>query len=102
MGNRPHESTKPPLLAPCDPFLAIQPHKRFRVSPGFDCGLKWASVKEETPYGPAAVDWELLGKNAVVHVTVPANATAEICLPGVPEQTVGSGKYTFQVEAKER
>lgn len=77
-------------------------YKRFRVSPGFDCGLRWASVKEETPYGLAAVDWELLGKNAVVHVTVPANATAEICLPGVPEQTVGSGKYTFQVEAKER
>lgn len=102
MGNRPLQNAKPPLLAPCGPLLAIQPHKRFRVSPGFDCGLRWTSVKEETPYGPAAVDWELLGKNAVVHVTVPANATAEICLPGVPEQTVGSGKYTFQVEAKER
>ena len=27
MGKRPHESTKPPLLAQCGPFLAIQPHK---------------------------------------------------------------------------
>lgn len=27
MGKRPHESTKPPLLAPCGPFLAIQPHR---------------------------------------------------------------------------
>lgn len=27
MGNRPHEGMKPPLLAQCGPFLAIQPHK---------------------------------------------------------------------------
>lgn len=27
MGKRPHESAKPPLLAPCGPLLAIQPHK---------------------------------------------------------------------------
>ncbi len=27
MGNLPHEGMKPPLLAQCGPFLAIQPHK---------------------------------------------------------------------------
>lgn len=27
MGNRPLQNAKPPLLAPCGPLLAIQPHK---------------------------------------------------------------------------
>lgn len=77
---------------------ALEPgYKKMKVAPSLDCGLTYAAVREETPYGKAAVDWELAGGQAIVHVTVPANTTAEICLPGKETQTVGSGRYTLTV-----
>lgn len=75
---------------------AIEPgYKKIKVQPSLDCGLTRAAVSEETPYGKAAVDWELVKDQAIVHVTVPVNTTAEICLPGKETETVGSGTYTF-------
>lgn len=70
-------------------------YKRFRVEPAFDSGLTSVSVSEETPYGTAAVDWEIVEDQILVHVTVPANTEAEICLPGRERETVGSGTYSF-------
>lgn len=75
-------------------------YKRFKAEPSLDCGLKSAAVREETPYGLAAVDWEIIEDTAVVHVTVPAGTTAEISLPGLEPETVGSGKYTFTCKVK--
>ena len=75
-------------------------YKRFKAEPSLDCGLKSAAVREETPYGLAAVDWEIIEDMAVVHVTVPAGTTAEISLPGLEPETVGSGKYTFTCKVK--
>lgn len=75
---------------------ALEPgYKKIRVAPSLDCGLTYAEVSEETPYGRAAVHWELVDSRAIVHVTVPANTTAEICLPDKETVTVGSGRYVF-------
>lgn len=77
---------------------ALKPgYKKIRVEPSLDCGLMRAAVSEETPYGRAAVDWELIDGKAIVHVTVPVNTSAEICLPGKETVSIGSGDYVFTV-----
>lgn len=75
---------------------ALEPgYRKFRVAPSFDCGLSYAKVSEETPYGKAEIAWRLVNKTAVVTVTVPANTTARIDLPGMEQTEVGSGNYVF-------
>lgn len=70
-------------------------YKKIRVAPALDCGLSWAKVKEETPYGEACVEWKIEEGRAAVSVQIPANTTAEIVLPGREKEVVGSGKYTI-------
>lgn len=70
-------------------------YKRIRVAPAFNCGLDFARVSEETPYGKAAVEWNLHGKKISVHICIPPNTTAEIYLPDRIEN-VGSGRYIFE------
>ncbi len=72
-------------------------YKKFRAAPSFGSGLTSVSVSEETPYGRAAVEWRILDEHAFVHVDVPVNTEAEIILPGMEKQTVGSGQYDFYV-----
>lgn len=87
--------------------------RRFRVEPALDCGLARAAVSEETPYGRAAVSWEIVGtqgddgpqggcRTAFVQVDVPPNTRAEIRLPGMPEQTVKSGHHALLVRVERR
>lgn len=70
-------------------------YKKIRVAPALDCGLSWAKVKEETPYGETCVEWKIEEGRAAVSVQIPANTTAEIVLPGREKEVVGSGKYTI-------
>ena len=73
-------------------------YKKFRVTPALDCGLAWAETAQETPYGKATVRWEIVGDVAFVHVEVPANTSAEICLPGIEPLIVGSGRYSWIIK----
>lgn len=69
------------------------------VAPALVCGLAWVETAQETPYGKAAVQWEIVGGDAFVHVEVPTtNTSAEICLPGVEPLTVGSGRYCWSIK----
>lgn len=70
-------------------------YKRFRVSPDFNCGLSAVSLSKETPYGKAGAEWERVEDKIILHVTVPANTEAEICLPEREIEITGSGRYTF-------
>lgn len=54
-------------------------YRRFRVEPALDCGLERARVAEETPYGRAAVAWEI----------VPAGEKDEVA--GVDDNGDGGG-----------
>lgn len=73
-------------------------YKRMHISPALDCGLTYAEVKENTPYGEAAVRWEKDGGIAMVHIVVPPNTTALVELPGMENAEVGSGEYTYCVK----
>lgn len=72
-------------------------YKKIRVAPALDCGLRFVDIEEDTPYGMARVSWELIEKQALVHVTIPVNTTAEICLPGNEVMVKGSGDYVFTI-----
>ena len=72
-------------------------YKKIRIAPAVDCGLDWARVKEETPYGTAGVFWKKEKGILYLEVEIPANTTAEIVLPGQKIRRLGSGSYCFSV-----
>jgi alpha-L-rhamnosidase len=79
-------------LAPAAPG-----YRRLRVAPVPGPGITSAAATHETPYGPAAVSWSVLGSAFTLEVTVPPNTTAEVVLPdGSAPVEVGAGRHTFE------
>lgn len=59
--------------------------------------LEYASIKQPTPRGTIWMDVRRKSPNQVrVTVEIPPNMTAEITLPGIRRQSVGSGKWNFE------
>jgi alpha-L-rhamnosidase len=82
-------------LAPAEPGYRV-----LRAAPQPIDQLDHATATLDTPYGRARVGWHREGDRVVVAVDVPANATAEVLLPGgAPATHVGSGSYTWTVDA---
>jgi alpha-L-rhamnosidase len=80
-------------LAPAAPgYREIE----FRPRPGG--GLTSAAASHETPYGRAAISWELVGDEMSVTMTVPPNCTATAHLPGVPPIELGCGTLRMRVK----
>ncbi len=73
-------------------------YKKIRIAPDLYCGLTHAAVSEDTPYGTASAEWEILGEHVVVHVTIPPNTRAEICLPGMDPAEEESGSFRYVVK----
>lgn len=73
-------------------------YKKIRIAPALDCGLSWAKASKDTPYGEASVHWEISGSKAEVRITIPANTSAEIKLPGLEVPYVGSGVHSFSCD----
>jgi len=83
-------------LAPASPG-----YRSLRVAPLPSAHLEWARATHETPYGPAAVSWELTGTAFALEVTVPPSTTAEIVLPdGSDPILVASGTHRFSCEVE--
>ena len=52
-----------------------------------------------SPYGRVASSWHRDGEEFAIEVTVPANCSAEVWMPGAREpHRVGSGRYTFSAK----
>jgi alpha-L-rhamnosidase len=82
-------------LAPAEPGYRV-----IRVAPQPIDQLNHATATLDTPYGRARVGWRREGDQVVVEAEVPANATAEVLLPGgAPAVHVGSGSYTWTVDS---
>ena len=56
--------------------------KNIMMSPSFFRELEQASVSHESPYGKIVSEWKREGKKLFYTVVVPANATADLYLPG--------------------
>jgi alpha-L-rhamnosidase len=55
-------------------------------------GLTWAAASYESPYGPIKSRWELSGNQLKLSVTIPANTTATIFVPGPHGADVTKGR----------
>jgi alpha-L-rhamnosidase len=79
-------------LAPAEPG-----YRKLTIRPRPGGGLAWAAARHETPYGEAAVRWELAGQEFSLTVTVPAGCTAAVYLPdgGNTGVEIGSGTHSF-------
>ncbi|MBR7831763.1 glycoside hydrolase family 78 protein [Actinospica durhamensis] len=64
---------------------------RFRPRPGGR--IISAKARHETPYGTAAISWELVADTLNVDVTVPAGCTAELELPGQDPVSLAPGTH---------
>ncbi|GAA3768133.1 glycoside hydrolase family 78 protein [Plantactinospora mayteni] len=67
----------------------------FRPRPGGD--LTHAAAAHETPYGRAAISWELADRTLRVEVVVPTGARATLDLAGEEPQRLGPGTHRFTV-----
>ena len=72
--------------------------QRFRIQPLPGGSLTRASARFESPYGEIRSSWEKDGEKETYSVTIPANTTAEVLLPGREAMALGSGEYSFTVE----
>lgn len=87
-------------------------YKHSIIYPRLGGGLTYMKTEYDSVYGTVKSFWEDKGDMAVLHVTVPVNTTATICLDGAKEVTdadglnfekvdicmraeVGSGEYTI-------
>ncbi|MEU9289493.1 family 78 glycoside hydrolase catalytic domain [Streptomyces sp. NPDC048275] len=63
----------------------------FRPRPGG--GITWANTRHETPYGTAALSWELTAAGMTARVTVPEGCRGTVELPGREPLDVGPGDH---------
>jgi alpha-L-rhamnosidase len=71
-------------------------YSRIRFQPRPGGGLTSAGAALDTPYGRAAIDWEVAGSDLTVTATVPVGATASLVL-GASEEELGHGTWTVTV-----
>jgi len=62
-------------------------------------GLTWVKATHVSPYGLIATTWTKTGSRFKLSITIPANCTATVMLPGDrgPGTEAGSGKHEFEV-----
>jgi hypothetical protein len=76
-------------------------YKNIVIRPQLVGDVTHAGATYQSPYGTIKSYWEKKGNDFQLNVTVPANSTASIFLPGSkPRVKVGSGIYNFHVTLK--
>jgi len=60
-------------------------------------GLDWVKCSYDSVYGKIISSWKKSGKSFVWNITIPANTSARVFVPGVPDASIGkiSGVETF-------
>jgi alpha-L-rhamnosidase len=72
----------------------------FRPRPGG--GITWAKARHETPYGTAAVSWQLTATGMTAHITVPDGCEGRVELPGCVPLAVGPGEHHLDTSDLDR
>jgi alpha-L-rhamnosidase len=74
-------------------------YKHFTIRPCPGGGLAWAKGQYNSIRGKIVSDWELAGGKFTLHVVIPANATATVCVPATDAARVTeSGKPAQRAE----
>lgn len=82
--------------------LAEPGYRRLRIAPRPLAALTHAAARHRTPYGTASVSWRRAAGDSdeiVVTAVVPANTTAEVSVPGAPDE-VGAGTHEWRYRAE--
>ncbi|HEY6505381.1 MAG TPA: family 78 glycoside hydrolase catalytic domain [Chitinophagaceae bacterium] len=76
-------------------------YKKIEIRPQLVGDITYANAGYHSPYGKIQTGWTKTNDSFVLNVTIPANTTAEIYLPGgkKPVKT-GSGNYQYIVKLK--
>jgi alpha-L-rhamnosidase len=71
--------------------------KHIMIKPQVLGNLTWVKAHFDSPYGRILSAWKLLGKRMTLDVTIPANTTATVIVPGKDggRHEVGSGEHLF-------
>ena len=78
---------------------ALEPgYKKSRIAPRPVRGIPELRASYETPYGPLSVELCCRDGRIRARVRIPANARAEVSLPGRETVELGSGEYDFAYE----
>jgi alpha-L-rhamnosidase len=77
---------------------AVEPgYARVRIAPQPGGGITWAATSLETPHGRVAVRWDLDDCGLQVGVDVPEGIQADLVLPALDLEVLGSGHHTRSV-----
>ncbi len=70
-------------------------YRSFRVKPLLGGGLTWAKGSLKTPYGMAAVHWEINNNDFIIRVEVPTSTKCELVLPSGNTMMLESGTHRY-------
>lgn len=76
--------------------VKIAGENHFAIAPRPGGHFTHAGLSYDSVYGTVESRWECKDGKTVYTVTIPANCTAEVALPGGTAKTVGTGSYTFE------
>ena len=81
-------------------------YKKIRIQPVLGDGLTWAKASYNSPHGRIVSQWKLDAGRLTMDVTIPANATATVYVPGASVEADGAkllsrdkGATVFAVES---
>ena len=71
--------------------------KKILIQPSIAGDLKWVKAHFDSPYGRIVSNWKIEGDQLIMDITIPANTTATVVVPGKNGglHEVGSGLYHF-------
>lgn len=82
-------------IAPLEPG-----YQSMLIAPQPGGPLTWANTSVETPHGRAAVAWRRDDTGLTVEIEVPEGTSAVLRLPGLADETVGSGSHVRYAPAR--
>lgn len=78
--------------------IRVEGENRFTIEPKPGGHFTHASASYNSVYGAVSCSWNRTGDQTRYTVTVPANCTAAVKLPGMEQLSVPAGTYTFTEE----
>ena len=75
--------------------IQVAGENHFVIAPRPGGSLTFAQVEYESIYGRVSSRWERQGQQIIYTISVPANTTADIRLPGQAAVSVDAGTYTM-------
>ncbi len=83
------------LYSTCCGIRMGEKENSFIIKPVPGGSLTYAKASYDSIYGKVSCGWEIKDGKISYTVSIPANTTAEVTLPGKETQVLGAGEYTY-------